>query len=131
MLTITSELGSTIWTVEAFADLGHDALALDDVTGAATAFDQALARAGNAIPYAVIPVLLGQTEMLLRQRRPDAALTHARQAAEMAVEFRPWYVETCRVEGESLLVLGRAEDGERVLRAAQAEARSMGAEPGW
>ena len=131
MLTITHELGNAIWTVQAFEDLGHDALALDDVAGAAAAFDQAMAKAGGSIPYAIIPVALGQAEVMLRQRRPEAALARARQAADMAAEFRPWYLEARRVEGESLLALGRAEEGERVLRAAKAEAHSTGAEPVW
>src|SRR5262249_50102159 len=120
-----------IWTLEALCDIGRDALELSDLAGATAAFDEAIAEASNAMAYAVIPAWFGHAEVLLQQGRLEAALARAREAATVARELRPLCIEALRVEGESLIALGRAEEGERVLRAAQEEARSMGVDPGW
>jgi tetratricopeptide (TPR) repeat protein len=128
MLSITRELGTVIWIAVALAELGEDLIALGDDTRGFDLLVEAVSTAGEATEFVVRP-LMAQAEWLLRQRRPEEALDVARQAKGAAGGYRVWAIEALKLEGEALVVIGRAEAGERLLRDAKAEARILTAAP--
>ena len=128
MLAIARELGTVLWMASAHAELGEDLLAVDDTDGGARLLEEAIVTAGEAVQF-VVPPLLAQAGLLLRQRRLEAALDAARRAQGAAREFLPWAMEAARMVGEALVGLGRVDSGEQLLRDTKAKAQAVGVAP--
>jgi len=128
MLDITRELGTALWIAAALAELGADLIALGDEAEGDRLLDDAINEAGEAVEF-IIPPLLVRADLLLRQGRFDGALETVRRTSQIAAEYAVLSLHARQLEGQGLIALGRLNEGERVLRDAQAQARLIGAGP--
>jgi tetratricopeptide (TPR) repeat protein len=128
MLGITRELGTALWIPAALGDLGADLIALGQAGESERLLQAAIDEAGEATEFAVLP-LLTQTDLLLGAGRYEAALENAQRTCVAATEYAVFALHAQAQQGQALLALGRFDEGERVLRDVQAQARSIGAAP--
>jgi class 3 adenylate cyclase/tetratricopeptide (TPR) repeat protein len=129
MVAIARELGAALWTSEALSNVAFDQLVLGDLEAARAASDESIAVGG---PYqkGIRLAVLTRIRLLLLGGRPADALTEARAAVELFVEYRVRRPEAMVLEGLSLAALGRPDEAEAAYWAALAGARAVGAGPG-
>jgi tetratricopeptide (TPR) repeat protein len=124
MLSITRELGTALWTSEAFTNLGEDLLAVGDDEEGRRLLDEAVTTAGEALRFSTAP-LLARAALWLRLGRPGEALETARRLRSSFSEPSVFVLPARRLEGEALIALGQAEKGERALRDAKNDALAV------
>jgi len=125
---ITRELGSALWTPGALGELGADLNALGEASESERLLQAAIDGAGEATQFVVLP-LLTQTDCLLGDGQFEAALEKAQRTCALAPEYAVFALHTQAQQGQALLALGRFDEGERILREVQTQARSIGAAP--
>src|SRR5262249_1478810 len=112
----------------ALAERGADLIALGEEEAGDGMLDEAISVASEAVEF-VVPALRARVELLLRTGHLGAALETARRAAQAANEYRVLALHLRQQEGEALLALGRATQGQALLREVLAGARAIGAAP--
>ena len=109
MLETARDLGTSLWTADAYGNLGEDLLQAGDGEATARYIEAAIANAGDCMKYALRP-LIAQAELHLRAGRAEDAVAAARHVAALAPEMRVFVADARCVEGEALARLGRLED---------------------
>jgi class 3 adenylate cyclase/tetratricopeptide (TPR) repeat protein len=128
MLGTARELGTSLWIATALGELGEDLVAQEEIDEGERLLHEAISTAGEALQFALIPGL-ALAELRLRQRQAGAAVDIAGLTESRAGDYVPWRLEARRLRAEALIVLGRVEEGDPLLRAVEAEARERGIGP--
>jgi class 3 adenylate cyclase/tetratricopeptide (TPR) repeat protein len=128
MLAIARELRARIWIADALGECGQDLVAAGDPGGGAELLADAARQAGEALKFAMRP-LLALGELALREGRLDAALDHARRVQDGLPQYVVAGAEARRIEGEARLRRGETDMAAALLRRAGAEATAVDAVP--
>ena len=131
MLAIAKELRTTLWIADALGEVGQDLVAAGEEADGARLLGEAVDLAGEAVWFAVRP-LLALANLALHQSRPGDALELARRVQQVFPQLVVFGTDARRAEGEALVALGQVAEGETLLRQVRAEAAALGAAPvGW
>ena len=128
MLAIARDLRTTLWIAGAVGEMGQDLVAAGEAADGARLLGEAVDLAGEAVQFAMRP-LLALADLALQQDRPGDALDLARRIQQVAPQYATLAADARRAEGEALMDLGRPADGETLLRQAKAEALALDAGP--
>jgi len=128
MLATTRELGTALWISCALCDLGEDLLALGQEAEGERLLTEAIEVARDANEF-LIPPLLALASLRLRRGEAAAALATADRAVATVREYLCWSLEARCLRAAALLALGRAEEGETLLRETLDRALGAGVGP--